>query len=163
MKKPWLLAAAALVVAVTVVVTIFRPSEEDRIRKALVTFAEAVRVKPDDTLLSRVGRLKSQLGATVDEGVRVSVPDLDLHVTSREKLVETAAQARLMFQSAECELTDLKIKVDDAATTAKVDATGVVNGTRGGEKRVERRGVHFLLRKDGDWKITTIDVQPATD
>jgi hypothetical protein len=29
---------------------------------------------------------------------------------------------------------------------------------RGGERKIDKRPVHFLLRNDSGWKITTIDV-----
>jgi hypothetical protein len=64
-----------------------------------------------------------------------------------------------MFSSADCELTNMKIQIDEGATTAKVDALAVFTGVRGGDRRVDRREVHFLLRKDGHWRITTIDVR----
>jgi hypothetical protein len=29
---------------------------------------------------------------------------------------------------------------------------------RGGERRVDKRAVHFLLRQDGGWRIMAVDV-----
>jgi len=57
-------------------------------------------------------------------------------------------------------LTD-PAQAEDFVMKTKVDALAVVTGERGGERRVDKRPVHFLLRKDGDWRITTIDVAPA--
>ena len=70
-------------------------------------------------------------------------------------------KASFVFSSADCELTGMTFKVDDAATTAKVDALAIVTGERGGERKVDKRPVHFLLRKEGTWRITTIDVAPS--
>jgi hypothetical protein len=64
-----------------------------------------------------------------------------------------------MFSSADCELTNTRLQIDDGATTAKVDALAVFTGVRGGDRRIDRREVHFLLRKDGHWRVTTIDVR----
>jgi hypothetical protein len=83
---------------------------------------------------------------------------LNIRVTTRQSLADSATKAALAFSSADCELTNMNIKVDDSATTAKVDALALVTGLRGGERKIDRRPVHFLLRKDGSWKITTIDV-----
>jgi SnoaL-like domain len=158
MKKWAIVAACAAAAAVALWLTVFRPSEDDRIRKVLDRFARAVQVKPDDNILSRAGRLRSELKETVADDVHVDVSDLNIRVTTRAALVENATTAGMVFQSAECSLTGMTIKVDESATTAKVDALAVVTAERGGERKVDRRPVHFLLRKDGDWRITTIDV-----
>ena len=158
MKKWAIVAGCAAVAAVALWLTVFRPSEEDRIRKVLDRFTKAVAVKQDDNILSRAGRVNSELKETVADDVYVDVADFSIRVTNRKDLAENATKAGLMFNSADCELTSMTIKVDDSATTAKVDALAVVTGQRGGERKVDKRPVHFLLRKDGTWKITTIDV-----
>ena len=158
MKKWAIVAGCAAVAALALWFTLFRPSEEDRIRGVLNRFAKAVAVKTDDNVLARTGRVKSELKETVADDIYVDVPDLNIRTSSRPALVEGAVKAGFVFASAECELTGMTIKVDDAATTAKVDALALVTGDRGGERKVDKRPVHFLLRKDGTWKITTIDV-----
>jgi len=161
MKKWAIVAGCAAVGAIVLWFTFFRPSEDDRVRKVLDRFAKAVTVKPGDTLLSRTGRLRSELKDTVTDDVHVDVADLAIRVTSRASLVEEATKAGLVFQSADCSLTGMTIRIDENATSAKVDAVAVVTGERGGERRVDKRLVHFLLRNDGDWRITTIDVAPV--
>jgi hypothetical protein len=163
MKKWAIVAGCLAAAAVALWLTVFRPSEEDKVRKVLDRFAKAVAVKQDDNILARMGRLKSELKETVADDVYVVVPDLGIRVTSRATLVENAAKAGLVFQTADCDLTSMTIKVDDSATTAKVDALALVTGTRGGERKVDKRPVHFLLRKDGDWRITTIDVATSRE
>jgi hypothetical protein len=158
MKRWAIVAACAGIAAVALWLTVFRPSEEDRIRQVLQRFAKAVAVKQDDNIIARMGRIKSELKETVADDVYVDVVDLNIRVANRQSLAENAAKAGLVFTSADCELTGMTIKVDDAATTAKVDALALVTGERGGERKVDKRPVHFLLRKDGTWKITTIDV-----
>ena len=157
--KKWVVAGAcAAIAAVVLGVTLTRPSEEDRIRQVLDRFAKAVAVKADDNILARAGRVKSELKETVADDVYVDVADLNVRVTSRQSLSDSATKVALAFSSADCELTSMTIKVDDSATTAKVDALALVTGQRGGERKLDKRPVHFLLRKDGAWKITTIDV-----
>jgi hypothetical protein len=162
MKKWVIVAACAAAAAVALWLTVFRPSEEDRIRQVLDRFAKAVAVKRDDNVLSRAGRINSELKETVADDVYVDVSDLNIRVTNRRSLAENATKASMVFTSADCELTGMTIKVDDAATTAKVDALALVTGERGGERKIDKRPVHFLLRKDGTWKITTIDVATKT-
>jgi len=159
MNKKWVVIAGCAVLAiVTLWLTVFRPSEEDRIRNVLARFTKAVAVRSDDNILARTGRLRSELKETVTDDVYVVVPDFSIRVVDRASLVDSAAKAGLVFQSADAELTGMTIKVDEGATTAKVDALAIVTGDRGGERKVDKRSVHFLLRKDGDWKIATIDV-----
>lgn len=159
----WAIVCACAVVAVLVLgFTLLRPSEEERIRKVIDRLAVAVSVKPNDNVLIRMGRIKSELKETVTEDVHVDVPDLNIRVSNRAQLAERATQAGLVFQSAQCTFVGMTIKVEDEAQVAKADALAVVTGERGGARRVDKRSVHFLLRKDGDWRVTTIDVAPAT-
>jgi len=158
MKKWAIVAGCAAVAAVALWLTVFRPSEEDRIRKVLDRFTKAVAVKQDDNILSRAGRVNSELKETVADDVYVDVADFSVRVTNRKDLADNAIKVGVLYNAASCELTSMTIKVDDSATTAKVDALAVVNGERGGERKTDKRPVHFLLRKDGTWKITTIDV-----
>lgn len=161
-KKYGIVAGCVVVALITMWFTVFRPSEEDRIRKTLDRFTKAVAVKSDDNPLARMGRLKSETKDTTTDDVFVTLPDYNVRISDRASLVDNAAKIGLFYTTAECDLTGMTIKVDEAATTAKVDATAVVTGTVSGEKRVDKRGVHFLLRKDGDWKISSIDVAPPT-
>ncbi|MDB4943513.1 MAG: hypothetical protein JWP97_3047 [Labilithrix sp.] len=158
MKKLAIVAGALLVVALAAWLAFFRPSDEDQIRKTLDRFARALEVKRDDTVLSRGGRVKSQLKELVTDDVHVDVPDLNVRVTGRGSLAENATAAGLAFTSADASFTSLTIKLDDAHTTAKVDGTVVVRGDRNGDQRVDKRSVHLLLRRDDGWKITTVDV-----
>jgi hypothetical protein len=162
MKRWVIVAGCAIVAVITLSLTLFRPAEDERVRRVLQRFAKAVAIKPDDNVLSRTGRLKSELKETVADDIYVDVPDLGIRTSSRAALVDGAVKASLVYSAADCDLTSATIKVDDAATTAKVDALAIVTGTRGGDKRIDKRPVHFLLRKDdGSWKITTIDVAAA--
>jgi hypothetical protein len=152
-------AACAAASAIVLWLSLFRASEEDRIKKTLDRLVKTVMVKEGDNIISRTARLKSELAEIVDDDVRIDVPDLHISTTGRRELVEKAAQAGVMFSSADCELTNTRLQIDDGATTAKVDALAVFTGVRGGDRRIDRREVHFLLRKDGHWRVTTIDVR----
>ena len=159
MSKKWMIiAACGLVAVVAIYVTLSRGSDEDRIREVLKQFVSAVEVKQDDNVLSRNGRLKSRLKDIVDDGVRVDVSELGIGVTGRARFVEEATKAGLVYATASCELMGTSIKIDEAKTTAQVDTTAVVTGVRGGERRVDKCAVHFLLRQDGGWRIMAVDV-----
>jgi ketosteroid isomerase-like protein len=161
MTVKWRAAVAlgcASVAAVALWLTFFRASDEDRIRRAISELAKIVMVKDGDTILSRMARMRTRMKEIVDDDVRVNVAELGMDIRGRHTFEEDAAKAGLMFQSADCEFTNLGIKVDPAGTVATVDALALVTAKRGGERKIDKRDVHFLLRKDGDWKITTLDV-----
>lgn len=163
MKKWGVIAGTAVVALVVLYVTLFRKSDEDRIREVLDRFTRAVAIKSDDNPLSRMARVKSELAETTTDDVFVVVPDLGVRVAQRAALVERATQASALYQSASCELVSMNVKLEENAATATVDATAIVTGSRGGERRVDRRPVHFLLRKDDVWRIATIDVAASRD
>ena len=161
MKKWAVVLGCAIVAGIALWLTFFRDSEEEKIRKTLGELTKIVSVKEGDTLLSRMARLRSRMKDVVHDDVRVNVAELGIDVRGRHKLEEDAAKAGLMFQSADCELASVSIKVDPAGTVAQADAVALVTAVRGGERKVDKRDVHFLLHKDGDWKISTIDVAVA--
>lgn len=161
--KKWAVAAGCALVAAVVVWLTLHASDEDRIKSTLAKLVKAVMVKEGDNILSRTARIKSELKDAVAEDVRVDVPDLGIRVTGRQALVEKAAQAGLFFTSADCELVGTRILLDESRTMAKVDATAVFTGVRAGERRVDRRYVHLIVRKDGEWRVDTIDIRAADE
>lgn len=158
MKKWHLVLGCAILASVALGLTFFRTSEEDQIKKTLEELVRIVAVKEGDTLISRAARLRSQLKDVVADDVRVDVSELGLDVRGRQKLADDATKAGLMFQRADCALVHLSIKVDPGGTVATADGVALVTAVRGGERRGDERDVHFLLRKDGAWKVSTIDV-----
>jgi hypothetical protein len=161
--KRWVILGCALVASIALYFTFFGSSDEDRIKKTLSDLGTIVAVKEGDTLLSRMARLRSRMKEVVDDDVRVNVSELHLDVVGRHKLEEDAAKAGLVFQNADCAFTNLSIKIDPERTLATVDGVALVTANRGGERKVDKRDVHFLLRRNGDWKITTIDVAPKQE
>lgn len=154
MKKSWVAAACALVAGVVLYFTVFRASEEDRIRDVVTKFVKANEIKKDDNPLGRMARLNTVFKDTVDDDVRADVAEVGIAVTGRKKLAEDATKAAAMFSEATLDVADLKIKIDDSKTTAKADCTVTMKSA----DRTDKRDVHFLLRNDGGWKITTLDV-----
>ena len=164
-KKLAIAGGCLVVAAIALFLTFFRSSDEDKIKKCLSDFAKVVEVKEGDTILSRTSRMRTKFKDMVDEDVTVSVEELNIDVRGRKKLEDDAAKAGLMYATASVEFVGTKLKLDAGGNVATVDTTAVVTAIKGGERQADRRDVHFLLRKDGDWKITSIDVmrvnQPA--
>ena len=158
MKKYAIVAGCVVVAAVALFLTFFRASDEDRIKKSLSEFAALVEVKEGDTIISRTSRMRSRMKNYVDDDVTVNIEELSMDVRGRTKFEDDAAKAGLMYVSASVEFVGTKLKLDQGGNVATIDTTAVVTAKRGGERQADRRDVHFLLRKDGDWKITSIDV-----
>lgn len=164
MNKKWPIALGCfLVAAVALYFTFFRESDESAIKRVLSDFATIVSVKDGETIISRTVKMRSKMKDVVTDGVSAHVSELNVDVTGREKLEDNAVKVVLLYANADCAFVTKKIEIDPAATFAKVDATALVTANRGGERKVDKREVHFLLRKDGGWKIDSIDVAPITN
>lgn len=160
-NRRWgVVAACGVVAAIALYFTFFSSSDEDQIRKALTTLAKSVGVRENENPLARLGRIKSDLKDVTADDVAIDVRELNIRVTGRPKLAENATQVAGVYTSASVDLGSVVIKVDPTGTMAKADAVAEVSGMTRGERRSDRRDVHFLLRKDGGWKITSIDVLP---
>jgi len=142
--------------------TFFRESDENAIKRVLSQFATIVSVKDGENVISRTVKMRSKMNDVVTDGVSAHIAEMNVDVTGREKLEDTAVKVVLLYANADCAFVTKKIEIDPGATIAKVDATALVTANRGGERKVDKRDVHFLLRKDGDWKIDSIDVAPIT-
>ncbi len=160
MKKWYVLVACVAVGGIALGIMFTRTSDEDRIRTTLRDFARVVAVKEGDTIVSRGVRVKGGLEDLVDDDVRVNMTELSVDVRGRPRLAEEAMRVGLLYQKADCEFSSLSIKVDQGGAVATVDAAATVTASSGGERKVDKRDVHFLLRKDDRWKIATIDVAP---
>lgn len=162
MNRRTVLLLCVAIGALAIGVMFTRTSDEERIKKTLSELAAAVAVADGDTLLSRGARIKGGLKDLVDDDVRVNVPELSVDVRGRPRLEEDAMRVGVLYRNATCEWSSVSVKVDPDGTVATADAVAIVTATSGGERRADRRDVHFLLRRDGTWKITTIDVAPKT-
>lgn len=152
--------ACVMAIAVLLGVFLLRPGDEDQIRKTLDRFLHALTIKDQDNVVARVGRLRSELREAASDDIAVTVPDLNVQLVGRPALVERATAAQSLYQSASAEFTRLTIKIDDARKSARVDGVVVVTGVRGGQRKIDTRDVHLLLRNDGGWRITSLDVMP---
>ena len=163
LRSKWTIAGlCALVGAVALYFTFFGASDEDKINKVLSDFASIVSVKPGENILGRTAKMRSRMKDVVRDDVAVRVEELHIDVRTREKLEDEAAKAGLVYNDAECTFVNTKIEIDPAKTFAKVDTTALVTAKVGGERKIDKRPVHVLLRKDGRWLVDTMDVSQPT-
>jgi len=159
MNKRWPVALGCLAVAmVALYFTFFRESDENAIKRVIAQLATIVSVKNGDTILSRTARMRGKMKDVVTDDVTAHIDEMNVDVRGREKLEDAAVKVGLVYASADCAFVVRKLEIDPAGTLAKVDAVALVTANRGGERKVDKRDVHFLLRKDGSWKVASIDV-----
>ena len=154
MKKWSVVAACAVIASVVLYFTVFRASDESRIRDVVNRFAKACEVRQNENPIIRAGRLNSAFKEIVDDDVRADVEEIGMGVTGRKTLAEDAAKAAAVYSEASIDLSDVKIKIDDSKTTAKVDCVATLKTP----EKSDKRDVHFLLRNDGGWKISSLQV-----
>ncbi len=162
MKKSWLLGVVALVVVLGGVVawTILRPSDEAKIRKVLERLVHAVEPRPNANPVFELGRVKGEFSEILTERVEVSIPDIGGVPSGRNELAQAAVAAGGRFGVGDLELSVSEIKLDEAHTRADVDS--IVRMKRQGSALTrEERRVHFSLRNDDGWRVTSVNVSAA--
>ena len=160
--KKWLVTAAILLVTIGVVVyVVVAPSEEQKIRKVVQRLARTVEPHPSANPILEFARIKSEFDELLTERVEVAIPELCDIPSARKDLAQAAVQAGSRFGVADIELIDIVIKVDDAKLRADVDTTASFRRSTSALSREERR-VHFSLRNDDRWRVSSINVSAAS-
>jgi ketosteroid isomerase-like protein len=161
MRMKALAAVVAIGVAVVAYLAFFGKSDEDQIRETVARLSRVVEIKDNggNPLFAAV-RVRDELKQVLTDDVHVTIPELGGGRQGRDGIADAAAQAQLMFSSAQVDLRHVEIKLEPGAPTAQVSAEARLTGTRrGGETRRDDRNVDFLLRKeDGKWKIRSVTV-----
>jgi hypothetical protein len=166
-RRTVLLATGALTLGVGAYFAL-RPTDESRIREKIAKLAAAVRITDADLQANPIGRLSHVSGifqTIFDQDVRVSIPELIQLHSGRRELEELVTAAPRYVRSLDVEIGNIKVKLDDAHTSAEVDAVADVSGVeRDGRKREDKRAVDFqFVKQDGDWIITTMNVWSRED
>lgn len=166
--------AVALVVVLALAVAgyfLWRPTDESRIRAQLSRLASAVRITDADAQanpIARLARVNGELDGLFEPDARVTVPELaeltSGHAGTRE-LAELVTGAPRYVRAFDVDFTSVTLKMDEAHTTAFVQATATVKvEERDGSPSRDRRAVDFhFVRKDGAWVIRTLTVWAKED
>lgn len=166
MKRALPALALALVAAALVYVFFVRGSDEEAIRAQLARICETVRVREgSQNPLFYAARVRDGFAEVFDADVSVRGEELGGHVAGRRALADTAVGLAQRFQRAECELSDLDVRIDDARVSAQVAATARLTALGGdGVPRRDERAVTFLVHKrDGTWRVATLTLWPRRD
>ena len=141
---------------------LLRSSDEQRVLAAFARSVQTVSVKEGDTPLSRLARINDTFKETLGENATVRVAELGVAASGRKRAAEAAAHAGTVYQSAQADIVRVDTRIDDAKQNAKLTATVVVTGSVGGNRRVDTREVNVLLHKGDGWRITSLEVLPAS-
>ncbi len=139
-------------------------SDEERVRGVVSRFARAVSVDEDQTNpIARLAFVKGEFRETVEQDVRVSVPELTNLKHGRQALAEAATQTGHLFRTAHIDFSNCDVEVGNVG--ARADCIGHLTAVdRAGQPRKEERTVHFELRRsDGAWLIQSIVVSESAN
>jgi hypothetical protein len=156
--KKWLIPAVlAVVTAVVVAVVVLMPSEEQKVKKTIERLALTVAPRPQANPAFELARINDAYKDILADRVEISIPEVPSGIPgSRRALAELTMTMGARYGEADVDVSDVTVKLDDSKTTAQVDCTAELR-ERGGSRR-EKRRVHFALRNDDHWRITSINV-----
>jgi len=164
-KRRILLAAIVLGAAIAAYALLLGPSDEQRVRYQLTRLATSLTVSDDTGTnpIAHLAHVNSEFAEIFDEDVRVHIPELTSLGQGRGELARIAAQAPMQFRSLKVSFEDVSIKFDGSGRDAHVEATANLRATRrdGGDAS-DRRAVTFqAVKRDGSWRISTVQVWPS--
>jgi hypothetical protein len=137
-------------------------SDEEKIRARLDELAQALSSAPDENMAFRGLRLKALFEKALEQNVRFDAPELPA-TSGAQELAQMAASAPRFFGELEVSVGDTEISIDEKKTEARAVSEVTASGSSE-ELRRDTRRVRFLLRKrDGDWRVARIDVEPKTE
>lgn len=164
MKRTLAIVVGSFAVGALLWFLFFRSSDEEAVRAAIAKLAAAVKVIPGENPVLRGARIKGEFDDVLAKDVAVSIPELTEVTRGREPLVGVAVQAASVYEKAEVGVSMSHVQLDDAKTSATVDATATLSAVRAGTSERDVRKVAFALKKTNDgWRITEITVWPRSD
>ena len=133
-------------------------SNEEKIRARLAQLAHAVGSKQGENLAFRALRLKKAFQEGLDSDVRFSASELPA-ASGLDALARIAAGAPRLFGDFDVTIDGPEITIDEAAHQATVLSQVTLTGLSD-QLRREARRVRFTLReRDGEWRVSSIDVE----
>jgi hypothetical protein len=158
LSRPLLLALGAAFCLTVFGWLLLGPSDAEKIEARLAQLALAVGSKPQENLAFRALRLKRDLREGLESDVRFTAPELQ-SARGLQELTQLAAGAPRLFGEFDVSIDDTEIAIDapnhQATVLSEVTLTGLSE-----ELRRDARRVRFTLReKDGEWRVSTIDVE----
>jgi hypothetical protein len=137
-------------------------SDETKVLARLEELASAVETKPDENMAFRALRLKGVFEEALEPGAGLRAPELP-ETNGVKDLTALAAGVPRFYGDLDVSIGETDVHIEPEAHEARVTAGVTVTGTLGGELRRDKRVVRFTLReRDGEWRVSFIDVEPKT-
>ena len=154
------IAIVGVLLAIGIWALFSRGSEDDRIRQAIVKAAGAVKVVSGENPVMRAARVKGDLVEVMEKDVSFSVPELNDVGKGRDALIAAALGLGSVFEEADVTVVFSQVAIDPGGAGAAATTTVTLSSIRGGQRERDVRRVSFVLRKDGDWRISEVTVYP---
>ncbi len=138
---------------------VFRPSDEERVRRQVAALSAAVGIDASERdPRARAVRIQRVFRQVFTRSVQVDIADLVEDMHGRDELGGMAVSAAETFHAATLDFTDLRVEVDAPARVARADAMATLHGTdHEGHAQREMRDVTLLfMNVDGEWRIASV-------
>lgn len=156
----------ALGICIAVYALLLKSSDEELIRERLAQLEQAVKVSAGDTnVVIRGARIKKEFTEIFQKDVTIEIPELTEIRAGRAELVQLAASAPQLWQTATVDLDGLSVEVDQAGTSGVAYGDATLTATKhGGELHRDTRTVSLRFDKiDGEWQIVNVSVSAGAD
>lgn len=142
---------------------LFSDSDEAKIMARLEELAHAVETKQNENMAFRALRLKGVFAEGLEPGASLRAPELP-DTNGVEALTALGASVPRVYGELDVSIGETDVRIDRAAREARAVSTVTVIGTAGGELRRDVRTVRFtLVERDGEWRVSFIEVAEKTD
>ncbi|MGE0359690.1 MAG: nuclear transport factor 2 family protein [Vicinamibacterales bacterium] len=134
-------------------------SAEERVLAAVTATAETLSARPTDPLgqVAALGQLRRHLAETV-----VVRAGGGAEVTGRDAAMGVWQRVRASAEAMRVRVVDPLVSVDEAGTSATVEAVVEVTFERGGVPERELRDVRLtLVERDGEWVVSAASLVEA--
>lgn len=143
------LAAAAFYVS-------FRETPESQVRTVITELTQVMRRKPNTTEAAWANGVQQKLTAAMAPGVSVSIPELET-VEGRDAVVELAVTTRGVLELAP-DFSGITLEGDRGQARLSL---GITSHLGGREHRERRTATVELVREDGVFQVSAIQIGPA--
>ena len=163
MTRRSLLMLAGGLAALGAAYVLHRRSDEHQLRAASEDVARALGFDATrESSAARRARIEREFSRSIEPGVVVRVPDLPELGRGREKLLEKVIDTG-GFDGIDVALSDASISVDESGSTATLRARAKLSAAGATRRFDDMRSLRVSwVRRDGGWRITSIEVGAAT-
>jgi SnoaL-like domain len=138
---------------------VFRPSDEERVRRQVTALSDAVAIDAAERdPRARPLRIQQAFRRVFTRSVQVDIADLVEDMHGRDELAGMAISAAETYGSVTLDFTDVRVEIDRPSQLGRVYARATLQGTdHDGHPDREARDVTMLFTEgEGEWRIASI-------